>query len=333
MTDLPKIKPGLKINRYLIIAAVLLFTGSQTAAEVVRLQLQWYPQAQFAGYIMAVEKGIYREKGLTVELLFAEGSGSSLQKVSEGDAEFCTAWLSQALTLTGEKALVNICQVLQKSSLLLVAKAGRGIYQPEDLNGRRIGLWSGDFSIQPAAFFRKFNLNYEHIEQSYNIYGFLDDAWDVASVMYYNEYYRIIQSGIDENELVHFFFADYDLNFPEDGIYCRLDYLQNNTQTCRDFVAASLEGWQYAELHPEETVDVIIQYAAEYHLQTNYNHQQWMLKRILESVRFGTGVEAAGLGRLKEEDYYRVARELQLQGLLPEYPAFREFYQDTINVD
>lgn len=323
----------MKLNSYLIIVAVLLFSGSQAVAEDVRLQLQWFPQAQFAGYIMAVEKGFYQEKGLNVELLFADGSGSALQNVIAGDVEFCTAWLSQALTLSGDKALVNICQVLQKSSLLLVAKASRGIYQPGDLKGRRIGLWSGDFSIQPAAFFRKFNLDYEHIEQSYNIYGFLDDAWDVASVMYYNEYYRIIQSGIDENELVHFFLADYDLNFPEDGIYCRSDFLRNNSQTCSDFVAASLQGWQYAELHPEETVETIIQYAAEYHLQTNYNHQQWMLKRILESARYGSGVDSAGLGKLREEDYYRVARELQLQGLLPEYPAFHEFYQDIINGD
>src|SRR5688572_28645350 len=39
------------------------------AATTVRLQLQWEPQAQFAGYFAAAEEGYYEEEGLTVEFV------------------------------------------------------------------------------------------------------------------------------------------------------------------------------------------------------------------------------------------------------------------------
>lgn len=41
-----------------------LSTVSQAAAQPLRLVLHWLPQAQFAGYLMAEEKGFYAARGL-----------------------------------------------------------------------------------------------------------------------------------------------------------------------------------------------------------------------------------------------------------------------------
>ena len=43
--------------------------GSAAALDEVRLQLQWAPQAQFAGYFAAQEQGYYEAAGLKVTLL------------------------------------------------------------------------------------------------------------------------------------------------------------------------------------------------------------------------------------------------------------------------
>ena len=43
--------------------------GSGGALSPVKLQLQWFYQAQFAGYIAAVDQGFYKEQGLDVQLL------------------------------------------------------------------------------------------------------------------------------------------------------------------------------------------------------------------------------------------------------------------------
>jgi len=239
--------------------------------------VQWFPQAQFAGYIVAHEKGFYDEAGIDATILFSDGTDSPLQEVLDKRIEFCTGWLSQTIKIRSEnKPIINICQILQKSSLMLVAKKESGIETAKDFEDKIVSNWGGDFSIQPIAFFQKQNIQPEVIPQSFRIDGFLVGAIDVTLAMYYNEYHKILQAGIDEDELVTFFFTDYDLNFPEDGIYCREETLQNDPEMCKNFIDATIKGWAYAFQNKEETLDIVMKYCREYHMQTNRSHQRWM---------------------------------------------------------
>ena len=43
--------------------------GSSGALKPIRLQLQWFPQAQFAGYFAALDKGYYKDEGFDVTIL------------------------------------------------------------------------------------------------------------------------------------------------------------------------------------------------------------------------------------------------------------------------
>lgn len=47
----------------------------------VNLQLKWFPQAQFAGYFVAKERGFFKEEGLDVTLL-PVGDQSPIQVVT-----------------------------------------------------------------------------------------------------------------------------------------------------------------------------------------------------------------------------------------------------------
>ena len=310
---------------------ILLFIFTAVCAQQVKFEVQWYPQAQFAGYIMALEKGFFKQNGLEVELLFSDGSDEPLQKMKDGDIDFCSAWLSAALKkCESSNRLVNIYQVLQKSSLMFVAKKSSNITKPADFNGKRIGLWGGDFILQPTAFFRKYDIDYEKIPQSYNIDGFLVGAWEVASAMYYNEYHKIYQAGVDEEELTSFFFADYGLNFPEDGIYCKLSTLQENEETAIAFVNAVQKGWQYAFQNKQETLDIVMQYCREQAMRTNRAHQKWMLDKIEEAYYYSGSENQTEPGVLPIRDYYRVAEELKEQGFLPKIPRYKSFFKRIV---
>ncbi len=298
--------------------------------QEISLMVQWFPQAQFAGYIVAHEKGFYNEAGIDVTILFSDGTDSPLQEVLDKRIEFCTGWLSQAIMLRSEnEPILNICQLLQKSSLMLIAKKESGIETAQDLENKIVSNWGGDFSIQPIAFFQKQNILPEVILQSFRIDGFLVGAIEVTSAMYYNEYHKILQAGIDEDELVTFFFTDYDLNFPEDGIYCREDFLQNEPEMCKNFVEATIKGWAYAFQNKEETLDLVMKYCREYHMQTNRSHQRWMLGAIETSMTYQVGDDPMHWGILKKEDYYTVAEELLNQKLITTIPSYKNFYMDA----
>lgn len=195
------------------------------------------------------------------------------------------------------------------------------------MKGKKISLWSGDFTIQPKAFFKKYSIDYIPIKQSYNIHGFLAGAWDVASAMYYNEYYKMILSGANEDELNKFFFSDYDLNFPEDGIYTTNSTYTSDPELCHKICEISLKGWEYAFQNQDETLITILNYCDEYKMQTNYAAQRWMLKIIEESIKYKTGDKRTSWGKLNEDDYYNVANILKQQGIIKKVPPYSDFYR------
>ncbi len=133
--------------------------AQEPRAQQVRFIPQWQPQAQFAGYYVAYEKGFYREQGLEVEILRGGPECPPSEMLAQGRADFGTMQLSAGIVRRARGLkLVNVCQLAQHSALMLVAKKSSGIIEPEDINGKKVGVWGEDFQGQIDAFFRKYNL-------------------------------------------------------------------------------------------------------------------------------------------------------------------------------
>ena len=221
--------------------------------------------------------------------------------------------------------VVNIAQMVRRSALMLVAKKSSGISTPLDLNGKKVGLWEPVFQIQPMAFIEKYGLEVKTVRQSYSVNLFLRGGVDVASAMWYNEYHTILNAGFNPDELVTFFFYDHDLNFPEDGIYVLEDTYNQDPELCRNFVAASLEGWKYAFAHPEETIDLVMKNLEDEHIPATRVHQKWMLERMQDLMN--PPGEIFVHGELKYEDFARVAYSLKDFGLINSVPDYNSFYR------
>jgi NitT/TauT family transport system substrate-binding protein len=287
---------------------------------------QWLPQAQFAGYYMAHEKGFYKKKGIDLTILRGGPERPSSEAIARDKVDFATTFLSTAIQLRDRGVrLVNIGQVVQRSGFILVTKKASGINSPADLNGKKVGLWS-DFRLQPLAFFRKYGVEVKPVRQGATMNLFLRDGVAAASAMWYNEYHALLNSGVNADELKAFFFDQHGLNFPEDGIYCLEETLRQNADLCCGFVRASFEGWEYAFAHPEETLDVVERHIRKANVGTNRVHQRWMLSRM-KDLLFPPGNKSAP-GRLKREDYLRVAGEMKRNGLIREIPPYGEMYAD-----
>ncbi len=310
--------------------------GASATADVLKKVTfipQWVPQAQFAGYYIGLEKGIYRKHGIDLTIITGDPDNSPSELLINGRADFASLWLSTGIQMRADGTrLINIAQIMQKSALMLIAKKSSGIEVPRDMNGRKVGLWGPVFQIQPRAFFRKYNLTIQVVPQSFSVNLFLRDGVDVASAMWYNEYHTILNCGIDPDELTTFFFHDHGLNFPEDGIYVLEETYQNDPELCAAFVLASIEGWRYAFDHPDEALAVTMRNLKKEHIPTTLVHQKWMLERMKDLIMPENGDDSE-MGGLKPEDYSRVARGLKSMGLIDSVPGFTSFYKTIRDKD
>ena len=95
-------------------------SGAETSAALtpVKLQLQWFAQAQFAGYYAAVDQGYYEEEGLAVEILPSGGDIVPQDALAAGEVDYAVAWVPKVLgSIEQGAAITNVAQIKKITEL------------------------------------------------------------------------------------------------------------------------------------------------------------------------------------------------------------------------
>jgi NitT/TauT family transport system substrate-binding protein len=244
--------------------------------------------------------------------------------LEKGIADFAILWLTTALQhRSAGTDLVNLAQIIQRSSMMLISKKTAGIKTIDDMQGKKVGMWEGYVSIPLRALLAEHRIKVREVRQSHTVNLFLRGGIDVTSAMWFNEYHTILNSGYDPDELNVIFLRDQGMNFLEDGIYTMEKTLHQDPVLAAAFVDASMEGWRYSFDHPDETLDIVIKHMREAHLPANRMHQKWMLERMQDMMK---PVNPQGKpGHLMAQDYEDAARAMQKHGLIRNYPDYNDF--------
>lgn len=308
---------------FLTVILVVLCGAAQAGTQ--RLVLHWLPQAQFAGVLMAEEKGFYARRGVDLSIVPGGPDVNVSRHLAEGRAEFATMFLSTALERRAAGMdLVHIGQIVHQSALMLVARKDSGIRALNDLQGRRVGMWGPDFQIQPRALFKRLGIEVEVVEQAPSMDLFMRGGLDAVSAMWYNEYRTLMSYGLDEKDMTAFFFRDLDLNFPEDGLYCLRATYERDPAAARAVAQATLEGWAYVFAHPEEALELVVRRMKEHRVRANRAHQRWMLARMQDIILAG-GAPRLNLDR---PDFEAAAAALVGQGFISDPPGYADFVME-----
>jgi len=284
----------------------------------------WLPQAQFAGYYMAREKGFYRQAGLAVDIVHAGAMTSNVDMLEKNQVEFASLFLSTAVRLRTDGAdLVNIGQLFRHSSLILAARKSAGIKELKDLNGKRIGIWRSDFRDAPLQFLRQQGIHADIVFMNASIDLFLWGGVDAMLVTSYNELHTLRMCGVTADELRLFPLKNYGLDIPEDGIYCREKFYRAHPDLCRRFMSATMEGWHYAATHQEETLDTMEKIMHDNHLPFARCHQRWMLEKSLALI-YPDGINRQ-VPDFSPVEYAAAVKLLEDAGRIKTAPSFAVF--------
>ncbi|MGH2454673.1 MAG: ABC transporter substrate-binding protein [Candidatus Limnocylindria bacterium] len=289
----------------LVLSACGTGNGTPTGGELaeVSLQLQWFPQAQFAGYYAAVENGYYEDEGIDLEILPGSAEIAPQVEGSKPDGpEFTLAWVPKVLQARESEAgsdLVNIAQVFQRAGTLSVSWKDAGITSPEDFAGKKVGAWGFGNELEVIASARLAGLeagaDFTQVTQPFDMSLLLNaydgcaesdtDCVDVAEAMIYNEYAQLLET---ENPDTGDLFQPEDLNvidynevgtaMLQDAVWARAAWLaeDGNEAIAEGFLRASFRGWIYCRENPDDC----IQYVVDAGSTLGAGHQAWMMNEI-----------------------------------------------------
>ena len=298
----------------------------------ITLQLKWVPQAQFAGYFVALEKGYYEEEGLDVTILPGGPDIVPEQQVANGTAQIGVNWVASLLPLQAEgMPLVQIAQIYQKSGLLLVTDKDSGIQSPADLAGKKVGNWMGGNEFEILALFDKYkfdpNKDLQFVKQGFTIDQFLSGELDAASAMIYNEYHVLLEQGVPASDLLVIDMNDEGVAMLEDNLFANSEWLVDNKEVAAKFVRASIKGWQDAINDPEGAVDIIMAQSEEG--SSTREHQLTMMQEVAKLV-VPEGFDPANIGVIDKEMFQQTADIAHQFGVIKEPANIEEAYTNDI---
>jgi len=265
--------------------------GDCTTPDPVKLQLQWFIQAQFAGYFAAQEKGFYDDLCLNVDIIEGGVDIVPQQQLADGAVDFALAWVPKALASREAGAnIVDIAQVFQRSGTLQVSFKDAGITSPADFAGKTVGNWGFGNEYEIFAALAKEGLDPANdvslVQQQFDMLGLLSGDIDAAEAMTYNEYAQVLEAvNPDTGQL----YTPDDLNVVsyegvgvgmlQDAIWAdgeRLDSDESYVDIARRFVAASLQGWAYCRDNVQECRDIVVAKGSK----LGDSHQLWQMNEI-----------------------------------------------------
>lgn len=134
------------MQRFKLLLASLLFSGSTLAAEPVTVLLDWFINPDHAQLIVAREKGFFDEEGLSVELIEPADPSLPPKMVAAGKADIAVSYQPQLHVQVAEGLPLSRFGTLVSTPLnSLVVLADGPIESLADLKGRKVGFSVGGF--------------------------------------------------------------------------------------------------------------------------------------------------------------------------------------------
>lgn len=239
--------------------------ASAQAEETMRLE--WVMQGQFAGPIVALDKGYYKEEGIDLKLLPAGPDIKPAVTVAQRTDTYGIGHPNQVISGRANGVpLVMVLQFGQKSATTYVARKDSGITKVEDMPGRSVGLWFGGDEHEFLAMLDAAGVDRDDvtvISQGYDIIGWLNGDYEVMQVTLFNELLQVYDQGYDKTELVFLDPSDYGVDLVSGGIFTTEDVIEESPESVQAMVNATMRGWQEALADPEAAAKIVVTYNSE----------------------------------------------------------------------
>lgn len=265
-------------------------SSSSGGLKPVKLQLQWFKQAQFAGYLAALDQGFYEAEGLDVTIVDGGTDIVPQTVLAQGQVDYAIAWVPKALASREQGAgITDVAQVFQRSGTRQVSFASAGITKVEDLRGKTVGNWGFGNEFELFAAMTKAGLDPSKdvtlVQQQFDMNAFIAGDIAAAQAMTYNEYAQVLEAT---NPATGQLFQPSDLttlDWNEVGTAMLQDAIWANTEKLSDtayadqttaFVKASLKGWVFARDNPEKARDITVAAGST----LGASHQLWQVNEV-----------------------------------------------------
>ncbi len=245
-------------------------TGGQTQTEKVTVVLDWTPNTNHTGLYVALANGYFEQVGLDVDIVQPPEGGAEML-VASGKAQFCVTFQdSLAPAFAGDDPLpiTAVAAVIQHNTSGILSRKGEGMDRPAGLEGRKYATW--DMDVEKATLRQVMQADggdFDRVELipstvTDEVSALKSGSVDAIWVFYAWAGKACEVAGLDTD---YFAFADIDpvFDFYTPVIAANNDYLAQNPEAVKAFLAALSKGYEFAVSEPKAAADILMAAAPE----------------------------------------------------------------------
>jgi ABC-type nitrate/sulfonate/bicarbonate transport system substrate-binding protein len=300
---------------FVLLNSIVLAAPAQTPRII--FQLDWKPNVQYAGPLVALSYHWYEKAGLNVEIRPNAFKGYYLDRFSDTDLVVtCLDGRSLFTQRAKGRKLKAFATMFQGSPVGFITKKNYGYDKLEDLVGRTIGIHRPEDTVWLDLLFKGGGVRNAQFRTKK--IGFrLDElkADEVAAAQGYviDEYVRLNAEGIPAN---CYLLSDYGYKDYSQLFIGTDSLLKEHPELVQKFLKVTLRGWREAFADIPLTAKWIQKY---YYPEGDLTYQVASLREIQKLMTRESGADH--LGKMKRETWESLRKTIVERNLLKDPPA------------
>lgn len=235
------------------------FVRAQGSLQKFKFNLGWKVEATAAGFLLAQQRGYYKDAGLDVAIDTGNGSAAAISLVGGGAYDCASADLATMIEFnvnnpTARLQAVAIMYDLNPNAIL-VRKDGP-IRKPADLAGKTIlgQPFNASRKLFPAFAkaqgFDPSGVKWENVAPDIGDTRFVKGDFDASAYFYFTGLLNLKLRGMGLDKITAFRFSDFGLKSYGNGLVANAAAMQR-ADAMQAFVKASTRGWLEAMADPK----------------------------------------------------------------------------------
>jgi len=246
--------PFRRLKVFLLAAFFLTSLIADEKLKDVTLQLKWKNQFQSAGFLIAYEKGFYKELGLNVTIKEFGHGINIVDDVLGGKTHFGISDSSLIYYRLKQEKVIAMMALFQESPFMLLGIKRKDLQTIQDVNNKKIALFNGADGIAIRSMLQSNNIKFIEKPPVFKVEELLKKDVDLITAYVSNEPYVAKSKGI---ETVSFYPKDYGFEGYGDILFTSEEMIAKDPKSVQKFYEATYRGWAYAFTHINEVVDLI----------------------------------------------------------------------------
>ena len=287
------------------------------ASDQLTVLLDWFVNPDHAPLLVALEKGFFKQRGLTVEFIAPSNPNDPPKLVAAKKADLAVSYQHQHhLQVDQGLPLVRIATLVGTPLNALVVMADGDIHRIADLKNKTVGYSIGGFeTVLLKVMLARSGLSLEDI-RLVNVNFSLSPslfAGKTDAVIGAFRNFELNQMDIEGRPGRAFYVEEHGIPpYDELILICHLDHIENKKY--RAFVDAVEQGVQYLVNHADESWELFIRNREDLNDELNRRAWQDTLTRF-----------ALRPGALDRSRYLRFAKFLKRQGMIKTVPPLERW--------